>query len=106
MFSCKTFFLWSLWWPEVGVSVVRVAVLAAEVLPQELPIQGHQLQLCREFLGAPCLLNPTQLTEAMETTNFNSASDMPYLWFPLPGQELLPQHDGAEMQGSQIVRCF
>lgn len=36
-------------------------------------------QFCYEFLGTPCLLNPTKLTGAMETTNFNSTSDMPYL---------------------------
>lgn len=66
-------------WPEVGVSLVRVAVRVGGTLPQELPKQGQHLQLCCEFLGAPCLPNPTKLTEAMETTNFNSASDMPYL---------------------------
>lgn len=66
-------------WPEVGVRMVRVAVILGETLPQELPIQGQYPQLCCEFLGAPCLLSPTKLTEAMETTNFNSASDVPYL---------------------------
>lgn len=66
-------------WPEVGVRVVRAAVTVGETLPQELPIQGQHPQLCCEFLGAPCLLNPTKLTEAMETTNFNRARDMPYL---------------------------
>lgn len=70
--------------------MVRVAVIVGETWPQELPIQGQHPQLCCEFLGAPCLLNPTKLTEAMETTNFNSASDVPYHQFPLPGQELLP----------------
>lgn len=33
--------------------------------------------LC-DFLGASCLLNPTKLTEAMETAHFNRAGDVPY----------------------------
>lgn len=65
------------------------------ILPQELPVQGQQQSWC-EFLGASCLLNPAKLTEAMETTNFNSASDMPYL-LASPGRNHCPsRHDEAE----------
>lgn len=62
---------------QAGVCPCRNSVVV--ILPQEQPCT----RLRAVMLGIPWhprVLNPTKRMEAMETTNFNSTSDMPYLW--------------------------